>query len=113
MNIQLISQGKKFPYLLKQMKLTFIKHKISPKYKNNNINLLSLALSLRTTKFNIQKFYMALALRWAFCTDIRTDSDYCFININWLAFRTVLESVYCAVQTDFLYKADYVLSLKG
>ena len=39
----------------------------------------SLAVSLRTTRFNIQKFYMALALRWVFCTDIRTDSDVCFI----------------------------------
>ena len=28
---------------------------------------------------NIQKFYMALALRWVFCVDIRTDSDFCFI----------------------------------
>jgi hypothetical protein len=28
--------------------------------------------------------------------------------INWLAFITVVESVYCAVRTDSLYKADYV-----
>ena len=39
----------------------------------------SLAVSLRTTRFNIQKFYMALALRCVFCTNIRTDSDICFI----------------------------------
>ena len=39
----------------------------------------SLAVSLRTTRCNFQKFYMALALRWVFCTDIRTDSDFCFI----------------------------------
>jgi hypothetical protein len=26
---------------------------------------------------------MALALRWVFCTDIRTDSDFCFIH-HWL-----------------------------
>ena len=32
--------------------------------------------------------------------------------INRLAFITVVESVYCAVQTDSLYKADYVSSLK-
>ena len=28
-------------------------------------------------------------------------------------FLTVVESVYSAVRTDFLYKADYFLSLKG
>ena len=40
----------------------------------------SLAVSVRTTRFNIQKFYMVLALLWVFCTDIRTDSDFCFIH---------------------------------
>ena len=33
--------------------------------------------------------------------------------INWFVFIAVVESVYSAVQTDFLYKADYVSSLKG
>jgi hypothetical protein len=33
--------------------------------------------------------------------------------INWLLFITVVESVYSAVRTDSLYKADYVSSLKG
>jgi hypothetical protein len=33
--------------------------------------------------------------------------------INWLVFITVVESVYSAVRTDSLYKADYVSSLKG
>jgi len=32
--------------------------------------------------------------------------------INILVFITVVESVYCAVRTDSLYKADYVSSLK-
>ena len=40
----------------------------------------SLAVPVRTTSCSIQKFYMALALRWVFCTDIRTDSDFCFIH---------------------------------
>jgi hypothetical protein len=30
--------------------------------------------------------------------------------INWLVFITVVESVYCAVRIDSLYKADYVSS---
>ena len=33
--------------------------------------------------------------------------------INWLVFITVVESVYCAVRNDSIYKADYVSSLKG
>jgi len=33
--------------------------------------------------------------------------------INWLIFITVVESVYSAVRTGSLYKADYVTSLKG
>ena len=38
----------------------------------------SLAVCLSTTRFNIQKFYMALASLWVFCTDIKTDSHFCF-----------------------------------
>jgi hypothetical protein len=33
--------------------------------------------------------------------------------INSLVFITMVESAYCAVRTDSLYKADYVSSLKG
>ena len=33
-----------------------------------------------TTRFNIKKFYMVLALLWVFCTDLRTDSKFCFIH---------------------------------
>ena len=32
--------------------------------------------------------------------------------INWLAYTTVVERVYCAVRTDSLYKADHLSSLK-
>ena len=32
---------------------------------------------------------------------------------DWLVFITLVESVYCTVRTDSLYKADYVSSLKG
>jgi hypothetical protein len=39
------------------------------------LNFQSLAVSLRTTRFNIQKFYMVLALSLVFCADLRTDSD--------------------------------------
>jgi hypothetical protein len=40
----------------------------------------SLAVFLRPTRFTVQKFYMVLALRWVFCTDLRTDSDLWFIH---------------------------------
>jgi hypothetical protein len=46
----------------------------------------SLAVSLRTTRFNTQKFYMVLALRWVFCTDLRTDSGLCFIQHKQIGF---------------------------
>ena len=44
-----------------------------------NLTFKSLAVSLLTTRFNIQKFYMVLALLSVFCTDLRSDSDFCFI----------------------------------
>ena len=40
----------------------------------------SLAVYLRNIKFINQKFYMALALRWVFCTDLRIDRDFCFLH---------------------------------
>jgi len=39
----------------------------------------SLAVSLRTIRFNIKKVYMVLPLRGVFCKDLRTDSDLCCI----------------------------------
>ena len=41
------------------------------------------AVSLRTARFNIKKFNMVLALLWVFCTDHRTESDFCFVH-HWL-----------------------------
>jgi hypothetical protein len=55
---------------------------------------------------------MMLALRWVFCTYIRTETFVLYV-ISWLVFITVVESVYSAVRTDTLYKADYIQSLKG
>jgi hypothetical protein len=64
-------------------------------------------------QFNNEKFHMMLALRWVFCTDLKTESDSsCKIYvISLLVFITVVESVYSAVRTDALYEADYVSSL--
>jgi len=67
----------------------------------------SLAVSLRTTRSNIQKFYMVLAFLWVFCKDLRTVVFAVYI-INWLIFITVVESIYNAVRAHSLYRADYV-----
>jgi hypothetical protein len=56
---------------------------------------------------------MVLALRSVFWADLRTGSDFALYNINCLVFITVAESVYSAVRTDSLYKADYVSPLRG
>jgi hypothetical protein len=54
---------------------------------------------------------MVLALRWMFCTDLRT--AFALYLTNWMVCITVVESVYSAVRTESLYKADYVSFLKG
>ena len=48
--------------------------------KDSPLTFQSLAISLRTTRINIQKFYIMLPLRSVFCTDLRTKSDFCFIH---------------------------------
>ena len=53
------------------------------KKKAVTINLLKPTGHVMHQQFNIQKFYMVLALRWVFSVDIRTDSDFCFIH-HWL-----------------------------
>ena len=86
---------------------------MSPRYVSvtksdlRTLTFQSLSVSLSTTRFNIQKFYMVLALRLVFCTDRRT-AAFAWYVINWMVFLTVVESVYSAVRTDSLYKADYV-----
>ena len=77
------------------------------------LNFKSLAVSFRANRFNIQKFYMALSLRWVFLRISEQTATFALYSINWLVFITVLGSVYCAVRTDSLYKADYVSSLNG
>jgi hypothetical protein len=39
-----------------------------------NLALKSLPVSLNTTRLNIKKIYMVIALRWMFCTDFRRGS---------------------------------------
>ena len=51
--------------------------KLGEQYRS--LTFQSLAVSLRTTRFNIKKFYTVLASRWVFCTELRTDSGLCYI----------------------------------
>ena len=69
---------------------------------------LLLGVSLLATRYNIQKFYIVLALRSVIYKDLRTDSNFRFLHHLLSGFITVVESVYSAVRTDSLYKADYV-----
>jgi hypothetical protein len=68
----------------------------------------SLTVSLRITKFTIQKVYIVLALCWKFIRISEQTATFALYIINWLVFIIVVESVYCAVRTDYLHKADYV-----
>jgi hypothetical protein len=79
----------------------------------NNLTSKSLAVSLRTTRFSNQNFYMVLALRWVFLRISEQTATFALYIINWLVFITVVKSVYSAVRTDSLYEACYVPSLKG
>jgi hypothetical protein len=56
---------------------------------------------------------MVLALYWVFIRISEQTEAFALYIVNRLVFITVVESVYCAVRTDFLYKAEYVSSLKG
>jgi hypothetical protein len=61
----------------------------------------SLAITLRTTKFNIQKFYMVLALRLCFLRISQLTATFALHTIR----RLVLYNrggVYCAVRTESL-----------
>jgi hypothetical protein len=79
---------------------------------NCRLTCKSLAVSLRPTRFNIQKFYMVLALQWAFCRISKQRAVSALYSINLLVFITVVGSVYRVVRADSLYKVDYVSSLK-
>ena len=62
-----------------------------------------LAVSLLTARFNIQKFYMVLALLGVFCVDLRTDSDLCCIQHKLIGFYSRDEK--CLQRgTDWVFK---------
>ena len=53
---------------------------------------------------------MVLALRWVFCTDLRTDSDLCFIRHYVTDFYNRRgKCLHTDLRTDSLYKEDYLV----
>jgi hypothetical protein len=65
----------------------------------------SLAIILPTTRFNIKKFYMVPSLRLCVLYDLTTN-DFCLTQPQQSGFVWPRYSVYCAVRTESLYKAD-------
>ena len=57
----------------------------------NSINLLNLAVSLRTTRFNTQKLWIVFALHFVWISEQTT--TFALYVIHWLVFITVVESV--------------------
>jgi len=64
----------------------------------------SLAVSLRTTRFNIQKFCMGSHFFESFVRISEQTGNVALRNIKRLVFVTEVESVYSAVRTECLYK---------
>jgi len=65
------------------------------------------AITLRTTNFDIKKFYMVLTL--CLCVFYGPQNKLRFLSrtvlTDWF-FVTEVESVYCAVRVESLYKTD-------
>ena len=60
-------------------------------------------VTIYTTRFKIKKFYVLPTQDiYVFCVDLRTNSDYFPLNLNWLVFLIETECVYCAVRTECL-----------
>ena len=72
----------------------------------------SLAVTLRTTRFKIKKKNSTWRSLCVECF-VRISEQTATFALYWLVFITVVESVYCAVRTDSLDKADYVSSLNS
>jgi hypothetical protein len=57
---------------------------------------------IRTTRFNIKKFYIVIT--WTLCVFMEQTANFALQNIKILVFITEVESVYCAVRTESLYR---------
>ena len=81
--------------------------------KLHSLTFYSLAVSLRTARFNIKKFYLVLACVECFVR-IREQTATCALySLSWLVFITEMKSVYSAVRTGSLNIAVCASSVKG
>ena len=63
-------------------------------------------ITLRATRFNIQKFYVVLTLRLCLlCGSLHKQRLFLYTLAYWFCI-TEVEGVYCAVRTESLYKTD-------
>jgi len=76
-------------------------------YLHSFLTFRSLSITLRTTRFNFPKFYMVLTLglRVLYGSHNKRRLLPYTILVEWFCV-TEVESVYCAVRTESLYKTD-------
>jgi hypothetical protein len=67
-------------------------------------------VTLRTIRFNIQKFYMVQTFHLSvLCVSQKKTATFALHSIKRLVSKTEVESVYSAVRTESLYKTDTLL----
>jgi hypothetical protein len=66
----------------------------------------NLAVTLHTTRFNIQKVYVVPTLRLCVLCESQNKATFALLSIKRLVFITEVDSVYSAVRTGSLYKTD-------
>jgi len=73
----------------------------------STVNLLNLPVTLRTTRFNIQQFYIVII--WNVCVLYgyrKKTANFTLCNARRLVVITEVESVYSAVRTESLYRVS-------
>jgi hypothetical protein len=72
----------------------------------------TLAVTVCTIRFNIQKFYILLTECIYVLYVAQKTVTFAIYSINWSVFITEMVSVYCMMRTWHLYKTDCISSLK-
>jgi hypothetical protein len=93
--------------------LSVVIYEILCSYRNSDVNLLKPSGFCTYHQIERSKILHGVCFELSVLYRYQNSRRLFFLYINWLVFITVVESVYCAVVTDSLYKADYVSYLKG
>jgi hypothetical protein len=86
-----------------------ISHHLTLSHTTSTSTFQSLAVSLCTVPTGLtfkNSTWCSLCVE-CFVRISEQTATFALYNINWLVFKAVVESVYSAVRTDFLYKEDY------